>query len=639
MSIAQTTTQLNGHEEELKMFKLAVEEASDHIVITDPEGIVLFANKGVERITGFSNSEVVGKKAGTLERWGGLMSQDFYEKFWKQIKIDKKVFKGEIKNRRKNGEEYIANLNVSPILDENGELKYFVGIERDVTVAKRAEKLLKESDSQYRSLFENILNGFAYCEMIYDSEGKPIDFIYRRVNEAFARLTGLENVTGKKVTELIPGIRESSPDLFEIYGRVAQTGKAEKFETEIPALKRWFSVSVYSPGEKYFIAVFDNITERKTIEETLRFEKAKDDAILSSIGEGVVVVDKDFKIMFLNKSAEVLMRFDPKETIDKKFNDLWNVVDSQGNFVPVEKRPITIAIKTGKTITTRTDTPYFYTRKDGTKFPVAITISPVILNGEVIGAVDVFRDVTHEKAVDRAKTEFISLASHQLRTPLTAIKWAAEMLLANEGAKTDTSQRENIATIRDANERMINLVNNLLNISRLEMGRLTIEPEEVDITKLINENVKELDQQIKTKNQTISVNISPELTHVFTDPDLLENVYINLIGNAVKYTPENGAIKVQVEKKDGTFLSTISDTGYGIPKEEQTKVFSRFYRGTNVVRKDTDGNGLGLYLVKQIIDAMHGKIWFESEIDKGTTFYVELPISGLEKKEGEVRLS
>ena len=241
--------------------------------------------------------------------------------------------------------------------------------------------------------------------------------------------------------------------------------------------------------------------------------------------------------------------------------------------------------------------------------------------------------------MDRAKTEFISLASHQLRTPLTAIKWAAEMLLANEGAKTDTSQRENIATIRDANERMINLVNNLLNISRLEMGRLTIEPEEVDITKLINENVKELDQQIKTKNQTISVNISPELTHVFTDPDLLENVYINLIGNAVKYTPENGAIKVQVEKKDGTFLSTISDTGYGIPKEEQTKVFSRFYRGTNVVRKDTDGNGLGLYLVKQIIDAMHGKIWFESEIDKGTTFYVELPISGLEKKEGEVRLS
>ena len=222
---------------------------------------------------------------------------------------------------------------------------------------------------------------------------------------------------------------------------------------------------------------------------------------------------------------------------------------------------------------------------------------------------------------------------------MTAIKWAAEMLLANEGAKTDTSQRENIATIRDANERMINLVNNLLNISRLEMGRLTIEPEEVDITKLINENVKELDQQIKTKNQTISVNISPELTHVFTDPDLLENVYINLIGNAVKYTPENGAIKVQVEKKDGTFLSTISDTGYGIPKEEQTKVFSRFYRGTNVVRKDTDGNGLGLYLVKQIIDAMHGKIWFESEIDKGTTFYVELPISGLEKKEGEVRLS
>jgi PAS domain S-box-containing protein len=135
---------------------------------------------------------------------------------------------------------------------------------------KRAEEALLRSEQHYRSLFENMLDGFAYCKMLFDDRGRPIDFIYLEVNSAFEGLTGLENVVGKKITEVIPGIKESYPELFEIYGRVALTGQPEKFEIDFKPLKAWFSISVYSMEREYFAAVFDNITERKRAEEELK---------------------------------------------------------------------------------------------------------------------------------------------------------------------------------------------------------------------------------------------------------------------------------------------------------------------------------------------------------------------------------
>ncbi len=128
---------------------------------------------------------------------------------------------------------------------------------------KETAEQLRASEERYRSLFENMLDGFAYCRMLYDEQGRPDDFVYLDVNSAFEKLTGLKSVIGKKVTEVIPGVRESNPELFEIYGRVASTGQPERFETEVRSLGIWFSISVYSPAKEYFVAVFDNITGRR----------------------------------------------------------------------------------------------------------------------------------------------------------------------------------------------------------------------------------------------------------------------------------------------------------------------------------------------------------------------------------------
>ena len=144
----------------------------------------------------------------------------------------------------------------------------------DVTERKRAEQAVRESETQYRSLFDNMLEGFAYCRMIFD-DGRPLDFVYLDVNAAFERLTGLKDVIGKKVTEVIPGIRESNRELLEAYGRVALTGNPEKLEAYVEPLGIWFSVSVYSPEKGHFIAVFDNITERKRAEQALQESKER----------------------------------------------------------------------------------------------------------------------------------------------------------------------------------------------------------------------------------------------------------------------------------------------------------------------------------------------------------------------------
>src|ERR1035441_4483461 len=158
-----------------------------------------------------------------------------------------------------------------------------------------------ESDRRYRSLFENMLEGFAYCEMLFDNGGRPIDFVYLDVNSAFGKLTGLQNVVGRRFTEIIPGGKDSQPELFERYSRVALTGGSERFETEIKALGRWFSISAYGAGIGRFVATFDNITERKQADEALLFRTALLEAQAETTIDGILVVDDSDRIILANK--------------------------------------------------------------------------------------------------------------------------------------------------------------------------------------------------------------------------------------------------------------------------------------------------------------------------------------------------
>ena len=361
------------------------------------------------------------------------------------------------------------------------------------------------------------------------------------------------------------------------------------------------------------------------------------EAMINSTADGLTVTDQEGKIVIMNPAAAKMLLYDPKEVIGKDYIGIARAADKNGVFIQPENRPLKTILKAGGSFTNHTAN--YYIRRDNTKFPAAITTSAILINSQIIGAIITFRDVTHEKEVDRMKTEFLSLASHQLRTPLSAIRWFLEMLIAGDAGKLNPEQTEFVQNINESTVRMIQLVNDLLNITRIESGRIIIDPKPTDLGKLIQSVIAELQPKLEVKKQKIILSCHPDLKQINLDPNLISAVYLNLLNNAIKYSPEGGEIMVMVSKKGPEVLSQISDSGFGIPQNEQHRIFEKFFRATNIVKRESQGTGLGLYLVKAIIESSNGKIWFKSEENHGTTFWFSLPIGGILPKKGEVTIN
>ncbi len=231
------------------------------------------------------------------------------------------------------------------------------------------------------------------------------------------------------------------------------------------------------------------------------------------------------------------------------------------------------------------------------------------------------------KEVDQMKTEFISVASHQMRTPLSATKWVLRMILDGDLGPLNTQQREMLNKGYQTNERMILLINDLLNVSRIEEGRFQYRFVHMSLEEVVENVIQEMAETIKNKEITFEYRKpkSP-LAKVNIDPQKIHLILQNLIDNSLKYTPPGGKVTVELHQADNRLICSIADNGVGIPREQQGRIFSKFFRADNVVRMQTDGSGLGLFIVKNIIEKHHGSVWFESIEGRGTIFYFSLPI-------------
>jgi PAS domain S-box-containing protein len=351
-------------------------------------------------------------------------------------------------------------------------------------------------------------------------------------------------------------------------------------------------------------------------------QQAESEALFNSIGDGSIATDEFGHITRVNPVAAELLGFEESELLGEWYPKKVIAQNAEGEAINLIDRPITKAFLTGRSISEK----IYFCRKDGGHFPAAVNVSPIVLDGKPLGAIEVFRDISLEEEIDRMKSEFISLASHQLRTPLSAIKTYAHMLVDGYMGNITENQNRALSTIISATNRMNELISTLLNITRFESGSIAVSPKSLQVDKFAADVIKELDLLATEKSIKVSLKRSGSGgVTVISDVLVLREILTNLISNAIKYTPDSGKVTVTVQGRANDVLIKVSDTGWGIPKHAQDQIFSKFFRAPNIIKRETTGTGLGLYLVKGLIDAIDGKIWFKSEEGEGTTFYVSLP--------------
>jgi len=373
--------------------------------------------------------------------------------------------------------------------------------------------------------------------------------------------------------------------------------------------------------------------------KALRNEKVQAEVILQHIDEGIVTTDPAGSVLFMNQAAEKLLGWDASDLFGKKFVDIVPMLDQEGVPISPESRPLRQSLLTGMPSTTIAN----YRRKDGSAIPVSVASMPVTIDDKVVGSIDTFRDISEERSVVRTKSEFVTLASHQLRTPISAISWLSELLLNGDAGKLSNEQREHIDSIYQSNRRMAELVNQMLIVSSLDLNTMPIVPQKFDISKVAINIVKEQQAAHKAKKMQVTEHYDTALPGVLFDIDVIKLVLRNLLSNAIKYTPKGGQVILRITSSHeekirssslGSVVISVSDTGFGIPEASTSKIFTKFYRAENIRHKDTDGTGLGLYVVKSLLDYVGGSISFASREGRGTTFTVLLPLEGMQKRAG-----
>lgn len=363
-------------------------------------------------------------------------------------------------------------------------------------------------------------------------------------------------------------------------------------------------------------------------------ERAEAETLFSSIGEGIIATDENARITRLNPTALAILGYKEKDLLGTWFPATIVATYDDGTAIDMMDRPVTRAILTGKTVSTRTS----YRRKDGSLVPVALTVSPIMHNHKPIGAIEIFRDISLDIKSDKMKTDFISVASHQLRTPLSAINVYTHMLDDGMAGELNPDQSAFVKSILSSVERMNHLINTLLNITRIEAGGVNVKLTRIKVQSLAKQILEELTTEASKKGLKMIDKIDVDVPPLHSDGLLVREIMVNLLSNAVKYTPSGGTVTVKLRAKGNNIIFCVQDTGYGIPLSAQEHIFTKFFRADNILSEDVSGTGLGLYLTKTIAESLNGELWFESKEGVGSSFYFSLPKQGSIARKGKFKL-
>lgn len=356
-------------------------------------------------------------------------------------------------------------------------------------------------------------------------------------------------------------------------------------------------------------------------------DASRSQAILEAVADGVLVTGPNNRISFLNQSAADILDLEPGRIIGQSLDVFAGLFGkSAGTWMETIRNwsDGPIAYEPGETYAEQLDL------ENGRI--ILVHLSPVILQNDFLGTVSIFRDITHEVEVDRLKSEFVATVSHELRTPMTSIRGYVDVLLMGAAGAVNENQVHFLNIVKNNTERLNILVNDLLDVSRIESGRVTLSPQALDLREIAEDVIGDILRRSQEENRpmALALDAPKKLPHVYGDIERVRQILGNLVDNAYHYTPENGTITVRIHSPNGgqEVQVDVTDNGVGIPMEDQNRVFERFYRGEHPLVLATPGTGLGLSIVKEIVEMHKGRIWMRSTgvPGDGSIFSFTLPV-------------
>ncbi len=642
---AGTVQDITERKQTEEKYRTLIEKVKAAIVVHDKDTRILITNTTAQELLGLTENELLGKDS--IDPAWNFYNENSVPLSPEEYPVNQVIAKKApltgltLGIHRPQGKSDVwVIVNADPVFNKQNELEQIIVTFTDITKQKESEEALKESSSKFRGIFENALDGI----LLADAETKKLVL----ANPVICRMLdySAEEITHLGVQDIHP--EQDLPHIIEQFEK--QLRGETDLASNIPVKRKDGSVfyadikssPAHFKGRTYLVGIFRDITERKKIEDSMaaheaelkrlnqsleaekieiKNEKAKDEALLESIGEGIIATDKNGIIITMNRAAEQILGWGSAELVGKLSTDAVPAIDENNEIIPAEKREVSIAMTTKtKTVSSTTE----YIRKNGSRVPVYATVSPVILENELIGAIGVFRDITKEQELDATRRDLLSLASHQLRTPLSGTKWLIETLKKGLHGPLTEKQTEYLNEIYKINERMTTLVHDMMDVLRIESGITTSKKEQVSTKTLLKTIIDSVEVPAKQKKLTLE---SPDFEDymIETDSLLLRNILDVFVSNAINYSHPDSKIILGVKKDPAAFIFFVQDFGIGIPKDERVRMFERFYRASNAKVFDTRGTGLGLYIASVLARKINATLSLESEEGVGSTFYVRIP--------------
>jgi two-component system sensor histidine kinase/response regulator len=615
---------------ELRKLSQATENSPASVVVTDIKGTIEYVNPTFSQITGYSAEEAIGQNPKVLK--SGDLPKSYYRELWETI-LGGNVWRGEFKNRRKNGEEFWESASISPIKDDEGNITHFVAVKQDITERRKAEEEIKYSENQLRTIYENSPVGIIH----FDDAGTVLD-----CNDQVAKILGAprERLIGFKTPEQVT-YKDIVDALMSALG--GRTTSYEGKYTSIVGGKTSYLRLIFNPvtpgaSKTEVIGTVEDITERNLAEKELKQITDYNRMLFESSPIGLALSDMEGNLVDVNPAFLNIIGYTESESKKLSF---WDI--SPREYEPQEQLQLQSLQSTG--CYGPYDTEYIH--KGGHRVNVLLNGLLVELREKsyVWSSVEDItqRKITEQVILDakqkaedatRAKSDFLANMSHEIRTPMNAIIGMSHLALQTE---LDRKQRNYIDKVNRSAESLLGIINDILDFSKIEAGKLEMERIDFRLEDVFDNLANLVGLKTEEKSLELMFDLPPELpTALVGDPLRLGQILVNLCNNAVKFT-ERGEIVLRAaiaeeSAQEVTFHFSVRDTGVGMTREQQGKLFKSFSQADTSTTRQYGGTGLGLVISKKLTELMDGEIWVKSEQGVGSTFHFS---ARLGKQQGE----